>query len=47
MLYVNMQGCVYVCMGVCFIIYLGMELKLGMGVGDGLTRFESIFFEAT
>ena len=36
--------CVCVCMARRFVVLLGiMELKLGIGVGDRPTRFESIF----
>ena len=39
--------CVYVCMYVCpamhFAMLWSIELKLGMGVGDGSTRFVGIF----
>ena len=39
--------CMYVCVCVCpamrFVMLWGIELKVGMGVGDGPTRFVGIF----
>ena len=43
--------CVYVCRYVCvcpamrFVMLRGTELKVGMGVGDGPTRFVGIFLK--
>ena len=50
-MYVGMGGCRCVCRGVCtyvctamrFVVLWGIKLKLGMGVGIGSPRFESIF----
>ena len=35
----------YVCPAMRFVMLQGMELKLGMGVGDGPTRFVGIFWK--
>ena len=35
--------CVYVCPAMRFAMLRGIELKVGMGVGDGPTRFVGIF----
>ena len=35
--------CVCVCPAMRFVMLRGTELKVGMGVGDGLTRFVGIF----
>ena len=37
--------CVYVCPAMRFVMLRGMELKLGIGVGDGSTWFVGIFSE--
>ena len=35
--------CVYVCPAMRFAMLRGIKLKVGMGVGDGPTRFVGIF----
>ena len=39
--------CVYVCPAMHFAMLRRIELKLGMGVGDGPTRFVGCIFEGT
>ena len=36
--------CLFVCMAMHFVLW-GMERKVGIGVGDGPTRFENIFLK--
>ena len=38
-----MQECMYVWTAMRFVVLRGMEVKFGMGVGAGPTRFDSIF----
>ena len=38
-----MYVCMYVCPAMRFAMLRGIELKLGIGVGDGPTRFVGIF----
>ena len=42
-MYVRMYGYMYVCPAMRFVMFRGIELKVSMRVGDGSTRFVSIF----
>ena len=42
---VCMYGCMYVCPAMRFVMLCGIKLKVGMGVGDGPTRFVGIFLK--
>ena len=42
---ISKSVCKYVCTAMHFVVLWVIELKLGMGVGDGSTRFESIFLK--
>ena len=41
--YQNNRVCLSVCLAMHFLMLQGIELKVGMGVGDGRTRFVGIF----